>query len=74
MHNLLYILLRVLSRMLGSRFYDDFSLRGAMNSMYEEGVTSRASGFVFEGEDGAFGIYLLRYGAVADENLDGRWN
>lgn len=74
MYSLLYIFLRTLSMVSRGRFYDDFSMTNALHTMYEEGISARASGTVINDSAGAFGVYIIRYKPLSEENLDGRWN
>jgi hypothetical protein len=74
MLSLIEILLRVLGRLTGGNFYSSFNMTNALNTMHDEGVTTRASGFVFDDGEGPVGVYIIRYRALAEENIDGRWN
>jgi hypothetical protein len=74
LNKLIVTLLKLMARMVGSDFHQDFHMRNALNSIYEEGVMARGSGFVFEDGEKTIGIYVVTYESAVRDNINGRWN
>lgn len=74
MHNIIVFFMKLMARALGSRFYENFHMTDTLATLYDEGMLARASGFVFEYENEAIGIYILRYENNIKDNIGGRWN
>jgi hypothetical protein len=74
MHKIIAVALKLIARILGANFHENFHMTQALASLYDDGMLARGSGFVFEDGDKAVGIYVVTYHSNESDNLGGRWN
>ena len=74
MHKIIALALKLIARIVGLNFHENFHMTQALSSLYDEGMLARASGFVFEDGETAVGIYVVTYHPNDSDNLGGRWN